>query len=99
MKWIKPFVRNDWGSITVHLRESMTPADMLKPGYHNFMWPNAETQRLEVKTRPYTRSVGDMGHSYDVTSQVPYVEVDHEGAKLRIDLWTEDCPLRVCIDD
>jgi hypothetical protein len=55
----------------------------IKSGTYRVRWPDGTEEVAVVQVRRVRGSVGDMGHTYETTSRVPYVIRAYHGAQLK----------------
>ena len=99
MSWHKLKEMNDWGSVYVligrphlskfgtwsfHNEDGPKGTPFLKAGEYLVQFPNGEEAKLRVIMKAHSEEVGDMGHNYTVSSQVPYFVVDVHGQWTRV---------------
>ena len=101
MGWIIPVLRNNWGYEEVFLGQwamnssgSMaTDAGVPKlfPGLHKIRWPDRTEEKVEIHTKKRQRDVGDHGHYYRVTSDIPCFWVTHRGTRIELEIMESGC--------
>lgn len=88
-------VKNDWGVDLFFMPEDSnerhtidkSAALIFKKGQKvTIQWPNGEVQKVKLKILDIERSIGDMGHNYDVKSSMPAFEVTVNGLSLNVRL-------------
>jgi hypothetical protein len=101
-KWVKLNTRDDWGYKTAHLGEIVysnagtngrleDQPPQLKDGSYMVKWPNGHMEELTFFTRRESSRVSDMGHYYDVTSDIPYATINYNGAVMELPAASLNC--------
>ena len=96
-KWATLREDNNWGSITVRYSgKDKKPFDHRKPellGEILVQFPDGTEHVVKFRMRSVVEHISDMGRSYDVSSEVPYIIFDFHG--LPVDVRLSNSRLKV----
>lgn len=98
--WVRLKGGNDWGNIYFAIKphdvRGMASFDRgikLRDGQPVIVrWASGDMGETTVKLVPSTYRVGDMGHDYDVTSQIPHVVGFFNGHEVLVHIADVDVP-------
>jgi len=98
--WAELTYGNDWGRRYVlmgprHMSKAgtwgvsheRTPV-LDKAGDYRFLWPDGHEETIAVQMLPYSDTVGDMGHDYNVSGHEPFIARIEHGMEFLVPVRT-----------
>lgn len=101
VEWVRLKGGNDWGNVYFAL-QPLTDRGMaefargirVKDGERTLVrWDNGDMGETSIEVVRQDYTMGDMGHSYEVTSRVPHVVGSFNGHKVLVRIDQVDVPL------
>lgn len=83
--WVRPILREEAGQKCVTLGTN-THAPRISAGPLKVLWPNGTIEDVVVVIKRETAKTKMLGESYSITSNIPYISVNHNGAKIDVEL-------------
>lgn len=97
MKFHKINKIDDWGQISYiignvvkssagTISTSSQTSPIVKAGIYTIKWKSGRVEDVKIFTKKVSETINDMGHSYEVTSDIPFLSLDYYGNKIEVEL-------------